>query len=310
MLAFPRFNRFKRYEEHIQSMQITKKRTFNEIISGFFLLSHPIPVLFHIFAVTIFTLLASWPRFIWSVIVLVIAAHAAMQVSIAMLNDFCDRRADAQSKPEKPIPRGLILPHEALITGLLMIAIMFVLLIPLPRLALVISLCYLALGQAYNLGLKATPLSGIVFALAMPLIPLYAFAAVGHIPPIILWLVPAGFLLGITLNLANSLPDLEEDEAQGMKTLAVVLGVKRSFAVCNITIVICAAMIGILTITGIVPANTWIIVPVLIITFLAVAGMLFFFGAEKPKKSRKTYFYLVTLSCILLSGGWLIGVLI
>jgi len=49
---------------------------------------------------------------------------------------------------------------------------------------------------------------------------------------------------------------------------------------------------------------------VLIITFLAVAGMLFFFGAEKPKKSRKTYFYLVTLSCILLSGGWLIGVLI
>ena len=291
-------------------MQITKKRTFNDIILGFFLLSHPIPVLFHIIAVTIFTLLAAWPHFIWSVIVLVIAAHAAMQVSIAMLNDYCDRRVDAQGKPEKPIPRGLILPREALIAGLLMIAIMLVLLIPLPLLALVISLCYLVLGQGYNLGLKSTPLSGIVFALAMPLIPLYAFAGIGHIPPIILWLVPAGFLLGIALNLANSLPDLEEDQAQGLKTLAVVLGVRRSFTACYTLIVMCAVMIGVLTITGIVPANPWIIVPVLILTFLAIACMIFFFGPEKDLRTRKTYFYLVTLTCIVLTGGWLIGVLI
>jgi len=291
-------------------MQITKKRTFNDIILGFFLLSHPIPVLFHIIAVTIFTLLAAWPHFIWSVIVLVIAAHAAMQVSIAMLNDFCDCRIDARSKPEKPIPRGLILPSEALIAGFLMIAIMFVLLIQLPLLALVISLCYLALGQAYNLGLKSTPLSGIVFALAMPLIPLYAFAGVGRTPPIIFWLVPAGFLLGIALNLANSLPDLEEDKAQGIKTLAVVLGVRCSFTACHLLIVSCAAMIGMLTITAIVPANPRIVAPVLILTFLAVLDMLLFFGPEKPLKTRITYFYLVTLTCILLAGGWLIGALI
>src|SRR5947209_19976852 len=251
-------------------MQITKKCTFNDIILGFLLLSHPIPVLFHIIAVTIFALLAAWPQFIWSVIVLVIAAHAAMQVSIAMLNDYCDRRFDAQSKLEKPIPRGLILPREALIAGLVMIAIMLVLLIPLPRLALVISLCYLVLGQLYNLGLKSTPLSGIVFALAMPLIPLFAFAGVGHIPSIIFCFVPAGFLLGIALNLANSLPDLEEDAAYGASTLAVVLGVRRSFAACQILIVLCAAMIGILTITGIVPANQWVIVSILILTCLVV----------------------------------------
>jgi len=298
------------HKKRIQSMQITKKRIFNDILLGFFLLSHPIPVLFHIIAVTIFTLLAAWPHFVWSIIVLVIAAHAAMQVSIAMLNDFCDRNTDAQSKPEKPIPRGLILPHEALIAGLLMIVIMLVLLIQLPLLALVISLCYLALGQAYNLGLKSTPLSGIVFALAMPLIPLYAFAGVGRTPPVILWLVPAGFLLGIALNLANSLPDLEEDATHGTRTLAVVLGVRRSFAVCQALIVLCAAMIGMLTITGIIPANPWIIVPVLILTCLVVVGMQLLLGPEKSLKTRKTYFYFVTLTCVLLAGGWLIGVVI
>jgi len=291
-------------------MEITKKRQFNDIALGFYLLSHPVPVMFHILAVTVFTLLAAWPHFIWSIIVLVIAAHAAMQISIAMLNDYCDRRLDAASKPGKPIPRGLIHAREALIGGFVMIAIMLILLIQLPLLALLVSLCYLVLGQAYNLGLKSTPFSGIVFALAMPLIPLYAFAGIGRVPYVLFWLIPTGFLLGIALNLANSLPDIEQDAANGAKTLAVVLGVKRSFAVCQSMIVLAAALIGILRITGLVPARSWIIVLTLILTCLAVETMVLFFGPERPVETRKSYFYLVALTCILLAGGWIIGVLL
>jgi len=291
-------------------MEITKKRQFNDITLGFYLLSHPVPVMFHILAVTVFTLLAAWPHFIWSIIVLVIAAHTAMQISIAMLNDYCDRRLDAASKPGKPIPRGLIHAREALIGGFVMIAIMLILLIQLPLLALLVSLCYLVLGQAYNLGLKSTPFSGIVFALAMPLIPLYAFAGIGRVPYVLFWLIPTGFLLGIALNLANSLPDIEQDAANGAKTLAVVLGVKRSFAVCQSMIVLAAALIGILQITGLVPARSWIIVLTLILTCLAVETMVLFFGPERPVETRKSYFYLVALTCILLAGGWIIGVLL
>lgn len=291
-------------------MEITKKRQFNNIALGFYLLSHPVPVMFHILAVTVFTLLAAWPHFAWSIIALVIAAHAAMQISIAMLNDYCDRRLDAASKPGKPIPRGLIHAREALIGGFVMIAIMLILLIQLPLLALLVSLCYLVLGQAYNLGLKSTPFSGIVFALAMPLIPLYAFAGIGRVPYVLFWLIPTGFLLGIALNLANSLPDIEQDAANGAKTLAVVLGVKRSFAVCQSMIVLAAALIGILQITGLVPARSWIIVLTLILTCLAVETMVLFFGPERPVETRKSYFYLVALTCILLAGGWIIGVLL
>ena len=68
----------------------------------------------------------------------------------------------------------------------------------------------------------------------MPLIPLYAFAGVGRVLPFLFWLVPVGFLLGVALNLANSLTDLEEDSAYGAKTLAVVLGVKGSFRACHL----------------------------------------------------------------------------
>jgi 4-hydroxybenzoate polyprenyltransferase len=291
-------------------MEVVKKRRASAILSGFFLLSHPGPVFIHIIGVTVFTLIAAWPRPLWGTILLVIAAHAAMQISIAMINDYCDRGLDAASKPRKPIPLGLVYPHEALIVGLLMIAVMVLLLLPLNPLALYISLLYLTLGQAYNLGLKSTPLSGIVFALAMPLIPLYAFAGVGRVFPILLWLVPIGFFLGVALNLANSLEDLEEDSAYGAKTLAVVLGLKGSFLVCHLLILAAAASIAMLLFLHIVPANFWIIIPTLVVTCVALAVMMFFFGAEKPVSTRKAHFYLAALTAIVLAGGWLIGVIV
>lgn len=288
----------------------TKKSQLGEKAPGVFLLGHPVPVLFYIIAVTIFTLLEARAHPIWGTIVLVIAAHAAMQISIAMLNDYCDRRLDAESKPDRPVPQGAISPYAALIGSLVMIAVMLVLLLPLPPLALLISLAYLALGQAYNLGLKSTPFSGGVFALAMPLIPLYAFAGVGRPPPFLFWLVPVGFFLGVVLNLAKSLPDVEKDTAHGKRTLAVVLGVKRSFIACQLLIVVSATLIGILIVLRIVSAHPWIIVITLILTCLAIEAMLLFFGPEKPVETRKLYFYLVSLTCIILAGGWFIGVLI
>jgi len=285
------------------------KRSLSDKIRGFFLLCHPGPVLFHIIAVTVFTLLAAWPNLFWLPIALVIAAHTAMQLSIAMLNDYCDRELDAQGKPGKPIPRGLVTPREALMGGRIMIILMLIFLMFLPPLALLISLCYLALGQAYNWKLKSTPFSGIVFALAMPLIPLYAFAGMGRPLPILFWLVPVGFMIGIAINLANSLPDLEEDAAHHARTLAVVLGVKGSFLACQSLIVASAALIALVTMLGFVRIHIWILVVTLIIACVAVEGMHLFFGPEKPVKTRKLYFYLVTLTCLILAGGWLIGVL-
>src|SRR5437588_318316 len=290
-------------------MEIVRKRRVSDILLGFFLLSHPGPVFIHIIGVSIFTLLAAWPRLVWSTVLLVIAAHTAMQISIAMINDYCDRHLDAAGKPEKPIPRGLVHPREALVAGLFMIVLMVLLLLPLPPLALLVSLLYLTLGQAYNLGLKSTPLSGIVFALAMPLIPLYAFVGVGRVLPFLFWLVPLGVLLGVALNLANSLTDLEEDAAYGAKTLAVLLGVPASFLACHLLLVAGEALIVLLLLLQIVPANTWIIVPTLIVTSLSVGGMVLFFGASKPVSTRKFHFYLAAFTCIVLAGGWLIGVI-
>src|SRR5260370_7171204 len=143
-------------------MEITKKRQFNDIALGFYLLSHPVPVMFHILAVTVFTLLAAWPHFAWSIIALVIAAHAAMQISIAMLNDYRDRRLDSASRPGKPISRGLIHGRAALIGSFVIIAIILILLVQLPLLSTLSPPPCPTLGPTHTLRPKSPPLPAIL----------------------------------------------------------------------------------------------------------------------------------------------------
>jgi 4-hydroxybenzoate polyprenyltransferase len=287
-------------------MQIIQKRRLGQIALGFFLLSHPGPVTFHLIAVAALAIFAAWGHLVWGVIGLVVAAHTAMQLSIAMLNDYCDRRLDALSKPNKPLVRGLVTPREALVVGILMILLMLALLLFLNPLALWISLAYLALGQAYNLGLKSTPWSGLVFSLAIALIPLYALVGVNRVSPAIFWLVPASFLIGVALNLANALPDIEGDRAGGANTLAVLLGVRWSFFCCPLLIVAAVALMVSLMVSGIVPAQPWTIAALLAVTCLAIGTMALFFGPQKPIQTRQRYFYLVVFTCLIVGIGWFV----
>lgn len=288
----------------INMMEITRKHQLNERLFRLYQLSHPRPLLWRILAVAIFTLLASWGHISWSIVALVIGTYAAMQVSIVMIKRYCDLERDIQ---DEPIPRGLASPRAALIGGIAILMPMAVLLIPLPPLTWLIALCYLALGQGYNLRLNATPYGGLVGLLAMPLTPLYAFVGVGRVISVLFWLVPVGFLLGVTLTLANSLPDLEAKMKGGERTLAIMLGVKRSFIACQLLIVASATLIGLLGISALVPTQPWILVTTLILTCLGIEAMLLFFGPEKPVETRRLYFYVVALICAILIGGWLLG---
>jgi 4-hydroxybenzoate polyprenyltransferase len=278
-----------------------------DIVVGLWKLAHVEPIVLILAAVTLFAVRATWPHPPWTTILLLLAGQAALQFSIGILNDYCDRHLDAAGGRNKPIVRGLIRPHEALLAGLFMIVVMFVILLPLHLFALLAALGYLALGQAYNLGLKSTPISGILFALAMPLLPLYAFAGVGRVPAMVIWFLPIGALLGVALNLANALPDVEDDSASNANTLAVTLGVKGSFIACQLLIALAAILIGALTIFQFLPAQFWLMLPILVLTGVGVVIMSIFFGPDKPRRTRRVYFYLVALLSLTLAGGWFIA---
>ncbi len=283
-------------------MEIVKKRSVGQIAQGFFLLSHPGPVAFHIVAVAAFAIFAAWGHLVCGVIALVVAAHTAMQLSISMINDYCDRRLDMLSKPGKPLVRGLVTPPEALGVGIFMALLMVALLLFLNPLALLISLAYLALGQAYNLGVKSTPWSGLVFSLAIALIPLYALAGVNRITPASFWIVPVGFLIGVALNLANSLPDVESDKAGGARTLAVILGVRWSFICCSLLIALAVVLMVSLIALGVVQAQLWMTLALVLFALTTIGMTLIFY--KRPPETRQRYFYLITTICLLVGLGW------
>lgn len=290
-------------------MGTVAKRTVREALPGFLALCHPLPVFFHAVAVSIFALLAGWPHIAWGAFVLVVLAHSAMQLAIAVHNDYCDRYLDAQSKRSKPIVRGLVRPREALLLSIVFIVLMFMLLLPLNPLALLISVLYLLFALGYNLGLKSTPLSGIVFALAIPLIPVYAFVGMGRIVPFIFWFIPVAALVGIALNLANSLPDLEDDAAHHARTLAVVLGMRATLFLIPLLIFCGVCIIVVLSVTHLVVTRFWIIFPALIVVGALLGSLFIFFSPPIAPSRRKSYFNLVVVTCLVLGAGWLISIL-
>ncbi|GCE25862.1 hypothetical protein KDA_13460 [Dictyobacter alpinus] len=279
-------------------------------IPGFFFLCHPGPVLFHTLAVSIFALLAAWPHLVWGTLFLIIAAHLAMQCSIAVLNDYCDRELDSVSKRDKPLARGIVSPREALIFGWAWIVLMYLLLLPLNWLAILISTLYLLLGQSYNLGLKSTPWSGIVFAVAIPLIPVYAYVAVGNMTPFIFCLIPVAALLGVALNLANSLPDIAEDAANHARTLAVVLGERRTRFICPLLILLAALLVACFALTNIVHVQSILLWATLGLVIIGSGLIIFQSTSLNTPGGGKRYFLLVVGTCLVLASGWLASTLL
>jgi hypothetical protein len=56
-----------------------------------------------------------------------------------------------------------------------------------------------------------------------------------------------------------------------------------------------------------VPAQPAALISTLILSALFIVAMQLFSGPAKPVETRKGFFYLFVLTCIVLTGGWLIG---
>jgi 4-hydroxybenzoate polyprenyltransferase len=144
-------------------------------------------------------------------------ALLAGQLSIGWSNDACDAARDtAAGRADKPLARGDISAAAvwtaagvAAVAGLAMALVIGPLTGGLYGLAV-------ALGWAYNLGLKSSLASGVMYLLGFGLMPAYAASTLpGHLAP--RWQVTvAAALLGLGAHFANVLPDLAADKAAGV----------------------------------------------------------------------------------------------
>jgi len=153
-----------------------------------------------------------------------------MQASIGAVNDLADVEFDRVGKPAKPIPAGLVGPGVARAWAAASLALCLLLAVPSGIATVAVAVACLSLGYLYDLRLSRTALSWLPLALALPLLPVFAWlGSTGELPAELLQLVPIAMLAGAALLVGNGIVDVERDTLAGKATLAVRIGRRRAW---------------------------------------------------------------------------------
>ena len=164
-------------------------------------------------------------RFWW-----IAAIMLLVQFSISGLNEWADADLDRRAHRRRPIPLGLVSPAAALSVAVVgaVGAFLLCVLSNLGPFALLLVGVGTACGWAYDLWLKATPLSFVPFAIAFPLMPFWIGVLTGRPLTSLAILFLGGSPLATAIHLADAIPDRDRDREAGLSTLAVALGKPRA----------------------------------------------------------------------------------
>lgn len=227
------------------------------------------------------------------------------QLAVGALNEWCDREADAITKPWKPIAAGDISPREALGVTAFGLALMIACGALLGFWEFTVLAIANGSGLVYDLGVKRTPLSWLPYLVALPLVPIWAWLVMDGFEPRLLWLYPIGGLLIVATHLSQVITDIEGDRRQGERGLGVVLGERSantllwSAAFASTLLVgLGAVWLGERPIAGIVAAG--------VIGLTLLAALILY--SHQPDRVRPYLFQIFTASAVVLSVGWTIAV--
>ena len=154
--------------------------------------------------------------------------------------------------------------------------------------------------------LKPTPFAWVCYAVAFPLLPVYAWlvGSGGEWPPRAGLLLPIAALAGPTLQLANGIVDVEQDARAGLRGPAVRLGRRRAIVVLALleTAVYGAAWISLL----VDPAPLGSLLTVGLATILAGLGV--WMSADDRPPVRERGWQAQAIALVVLGIGWLLAV--
>ena len=155
----------------------------------------------------------------------------AGQLSVGLSNDWIDADRDAAvGRTDKPIANGWIGASAVRNTAFICAGLMIVIALPLGWLAELVLVVAVGAAWAYNVWLKRSPLSIVPYLIGFGALPAIATLARPVPAPPALWALGVGALLGAAGHFANTLPDLDDDAATGVRGLPQLLGRRWSSA--------------------------------------------------------------------------------
>ncbi|MBB6345613.1 4-hydroxybenzoate polyprenyltransferase [Nonomuraea muscovyensis] len=177
--------------------------------------------------------------------VLVAAAVLAGQLSVGWCNDAVDADLDeAAGRTGKPIVAGAV--RAGTVRGAALAAL--VLCVPLSLasgpLAGLVHLVGVGAAWAYDLGVKATVLSWVPYAVGFGSLPAFVTLGLPGQPWPAWWAMPAAALLSCGAHLANALPDIADDVAAGVLGWPQRLGAGRARVLAPVLLLAASALLA------------------------------------------------------------------
>ncbi|MFE3453139.1 UbiA family prenyltransferase [Nonomuraea sp. NPDC059194] len=156
---------------------------------------------------------------------LVAAAVLTGQLSIGWCNDAVDASRDAAAgRTGKPIVAGMVNVRTVRGAAIVALALCVPLSLASGWAAGGVHLAGVGAAWAYDLGVKATVLSWLPYAVGFGALPAFVTLGLPGRPWPAWWAVLAAALLGVGAHLANVLPDIWADLAAGVRGLPQRLG--------------------------------------------------------------------------------------
>jgi 4-hydroxybenzoate polyprenyltransferase len=184
------------------------------------------------------TLLLLWPtlwalwlssagRPNWKVVWIFVIGTVLMRSAGVAVNDFADREFDphvARTR-DRPLAAGSIRPFEALILACVLAVIAFVMILPLGRPVVLLSVIALFLAVSYPFTKRffALPQAylGVAFGFGIPM----AYAAhTGRVPAVAWTVLLANIFWTIAYDTEYAMVDREDDRRIGIRTAAILFG--------------------------------------------------------------------------------------
>jgi 4-hydroxybenzoate polyprenyltransferase len=144
----------------------------------------------------------------------------AGQLSVGWSNDALDASSDAAAgRTDKPIVTGAISVRAVWVAAVTALLTALAMALAISVITAVILAVIVGAAWAYNLGLKSSLASGLMYVLGFGPIPAYAASTLPGQPVPTWYATAAAALVGLGGHFANVLPDLAADRAAGVHGL-------------------------------------------------------------------------------------------
>lgn len=280
--------------------------TWRQVVRGYFLLPHAVPIIVVLAATAGFALIAAggWPGL--GPMATLLGAMLGGQLAVGAVNELVDAGVDAIAQPHKPIPAGLVSRRGARVMTIIGLLLMTVLSLRFGLASLLLCALGTGAGIAYSLWFKRTIWSWVPYLVALPLLPIWVWASLSQVHPGLLAIYPIGAPAVIAVQIAQSLPDIATDQQTGVRTLAVALGPVRARRLCWAALLL-AAVVAV----ALAPRLTGNPAPVAVAALIAAAliALNALIWRRHPRHGAVAAFPCVATGAVALGLGWTLALL-